>query len=312
MQHRPHRRLRYLVFIVAFLIRSEAYAQTPTSPKTGDVGHRAEAQELAGSELCAQCHEDLYKNFEKTPHWKTTFDKRGEAGGEGCETCHGPGRAHIEGQGDPAKIFGFKKVAASKIVERCLACHQYGEEHSNFLRSAHKTSDVSCLDCHSAHHFAEKQFLLRRTQPQLCYSCHQETIAEFSRPFHHRVNEKLVRCTDCHNQHGGVPPAQLRSTATQDSVCLKCHTEKAGPFVFEHAPLRSEGCQSCHVPHGSQNPRLLTRSQVNLLCLECHTVSFGSMTRDAAGFHDQSAQFQACTLCHTAIHGSNFSRSFLR
>jgi DmsE family decaheme c-type cytochrome len=301
--------LRYLVLLVA-LICTWSQAQTLTSTKPPNVEH----SDFAGSELCAPCHQEIYKNFEKTPHWKTTFDKRRNvaARGEGCESCHGPGRAHIEGQGDPTKIFGFKKVGTAKIVERCLECHQYGEEHSNFLRSAHKTSDLSCLDCHSAHHFAEKQFLLRKAQPELCYSCHQETIAEFARPFRHRVDEKLVRCTDCHNQHGGLPPAQLRSTTAQDSICVKCHVEKSGPFVFEHAPLRTEGCASCHVPHGSQNPRLLTRGQVNLLCLECHTISFGSMTRDPAAFHDQSAQFQACTLCHTTIHGSNFSRIFLR
>jgi hypothetical protein len=57
----------------------------------------------------------------------------------------------------------------------------------------------------------------------------------------------------------------------------------------------------------------LKRSQVNLLCLECH-----SFTVDPAGgpatptFHNQAQKYQACTLCHTRIHGSNFDRFFFK
>ena len=31
-------------------------------------------------------------------------------------------------------------------------------------------------------------------------------------------------------------------TAQQDAVCTKCHTETAGPFVYEHAVVKTEGC----------------------------------------------------------------------
>ena len=55
------------------------------------------------------------------------------------------------------------------------------------------------------------------------------------------------------------------------AICVKCHTDKQGPFVIAHEPVKLEGCASCHVPHGSNNPRLLTRPSVHLLCLECHT-----------------------------------------
>ena len=30
-----------------------------------------------GAETCKTCHEDIFKNFETTPHWKTTFTKKG-------------------------------------------------------------------------------------------------------------------------------------------------------------------------------------------------------------------------------------------
>jgi DmsE family decaheme c-type cytochrome len=266
-----------------------------------------------GADTCKACHEEVYKSFEKTPHWKTTYDTRRGAEYQGCEACHGPGADHVAGGGDKTKIFTFKGVAAEKISERCLKCHEYGEEHSNFARSAHNINNVTCVDCHSPHHAKEAQYLLKAKQPDLCYGCHLDKRAAFNKPFHHRVNEGLVKCTDCHNQHGGFLTQQLRSTAAQDAVCFKCHADKAGPFVFEHAVLPAEGCGACHTPHGSSNPRLLKRSQVNLLCLECHTITVDLTTPEPIGpAHNQAQKYQACTMCHVAIHGSNVDRVFFR
>jgi predicted CXXCH cytochrome family protein len=88
--------------------------------------------------------------------------------------------------------------------------------------------------------------------------------------------------------------------------------EKAGPFVFEHQPVKTEGCVACHTPHGSSNPRLLKRSQINVLCLECHTLTIDSPVPGIPGFHNQAVKYQACTVCHTNIHGSNFSDVFFK
>jgi DmsE family decaheme c-type cytochrome len=263
-----------------------------------------------GSETCKGCHPDVYKQFETTPHWRTLEFKQKDK--MGCEACHGPGADHVNAGGGKGTMFNFQGVPAKEISARCLKCHEYGEEHSNFKRSQHSDNQVSCIDCHSPHHAKESQFLLVARQPLLCFSCHAEVRADFSKTFHHRVNEGLVKCTDCHNQHGGFLTKQLRSTAAQDMVCLKCHTDKAGPFVYEHAPVKTEGCVSCHVPHGSANQRLLKRSQVNLLCLECHTLTIDSGAPSIPSFHNQAAKYQACTLCHTQIHGSNFSNVFFK
>jgi len=283
------------------LARAASKAEEKTAPAPPQ-----ESGQYAGSEVCQTCHEEVYKKgFQDTPHFRTTLKN-----GHGCESCHGPGAAHVEGGGDKSKIFQFKGATAKQISQRCLECHEYGEEHANFARSQHSVNEVSCTSCHSPHHAKEPQFLLAEKQPQLCYSCHTETKPDFAKPFRHRVDQGLLRCTDCHNQHGGFLVKQLRSTAAQDQVCFKCHTDKAGPFVFEHEPVKTEGCVACHQPHGSTNPRLLKRSQINLLCLECHT-----LTQDQNGgapglpsFHNQTQKYQACTLCHAAIHGSNFDR----
>jgi predicted CXXCH cytochrome family protein len=86
-----------------------------------------------------------------------------------------------------------------------------------------------------------------------------------------------------------------------------------GPFVFEHAPVKTEdSCLSCHAPHGSTNPRLLQVNNVNFLCLRCHTPNSNGAAPGAPSFHNQNTKYQACTLCHTQIHGSNFSPVFFR
>jgi len=68
-------------------------------------------------------------------------------------------------------------------------------------------------------------------------------------------------------------------------------------------------CSSCHSPHGSTNPRLLKVSVVNMLCLQCHTFPTIGPIGPA---HNQSAKYQACTMCHAQIHGSNFSSVFFK
>jgi len=277
--------------------------KTPAAP--------ADSSDYVGAETCKACHESIYNNWEKTPHWKTTLDVKGGPSRQGCEGCHGPGAAHIAGGGDVTKIFIFGKHSAKEINARCMTCHASGTEHMNAINSLHTKSDVSCISCHSPHHAQTPEFLLVKAQPELCYTCHLDKKAEFEMPFHHRVNEGLVQCTDCHNPHGTVAAKQVRTSAAQDAVCFTCHADKRGPFVFEHEPVKVEGCTSCHTPHGSPNVHLLKVSNVNLLCLSCHTTSFANAP-GAPSFHNQAAQYQACTLCHTQIHGSNVDPTFFK
>ena len=302
----------WLSIAAAVLLSAQGFATSEKSAKSTPAAAIAgESSQFVGSETCKTCHEDLYKTLEISPHWKTTL-KRRTSEAEGCEACHGPGKAHVEGGGDKSKIFSFAGATPEQANQRCMSCHQYGEEHANFDRSQHNVNSVSCVACHSPHHPKVAQFLLVQKQPELCYSCHTEIKQDFSRPFRHRVDQGLVQCTDCHNQHGGFLTAQLRSTAAQDQVCFKCHADKAGPFSFEHEPVKTEGCQACHSPHGSTNPRLLKRAQVNLLCLECHTLTQDPGPAAIPSFHNQSQKYSACTMCHPTIHGSNFDRFFMK
>jgi len=291
------------------------------TPETGQTqksySRPSDPAQYVGSETCRTCHEDLpvkgfFKSFEDSPHFATTLDTKKGPEWHGCEACHGPGKAHVEAGGDKTKIFTFAGASAQEISARCLDCHAGGTQHMSAINSVHLRNDVSCLSCHSPHHPKESQFLLVKSQPELCYSCHLPQKAQFDMPFHHRVNEGLVQCGDCHNVHGTVKPKQVRTSSTQDAVCFKCHMDKQGPFVYEHAPVKIDGCQSCHLPHGGPNPHMLKVSNVNLLCLQCHTTSSFSSAPGAPSFHNQASFFQSCVLCHSQIHGSNFDATFFK
>jgi len=266
-----------------------------------------------GSDTCKTCHEEIYTHFATTAHFATTMDSKldSQKGVEwhGCEACHGPGKEHVDGGGDKSKIFTFKDSTPQQTSARCLRCHEYTEEHGNYGRSMHLANGVACIDCHSPHHAKEGEFLLKASSPGLCYGCHGDVRAEFARPFHHRVNEGLIQCNDCHDPHGSFRPKQLRTNAAGDAVCFNCHTEKQGPYVYQHEAL-IEGCTICHSPHGSTNPRMLVQNQVNLLCLSCHALPAEVGPPATPTFHNQAQKYQSCTLCHTSIHGSNTSSVF--
>jgi DmsE family decaheme c-type cytochrome len=123
-------------------------------------------------------------------------------------------------------------------------------------------------------------------------------------------------CDDCHNPHSGLDWHQTRPSFSGEEICYKCHIEIKGPFVFEHAAVRLRGCKGCHEPHGSNNPKMLVRSTMASLCLECHAlsrISTNIFTSEPPAFHNlNSPTYRNCTVCHVKIHGSNSDPHLLR
>lgn len=293
----------------------------------------ANPDDYVGSESCQACHEDQFKEFAGSKHAKLKDVPSWKNKTQGCESCHGPGKAHVEDATVPNKIISFKNLNAKQTSETCLACHAGKESHNNYRRGEHWRNDVSCIDCHSPHGGSRSDInagsntfiadatkpthaipaMLKASEPSLCISCHNETKSQFSKPFHHKVLEGTMKCSDCHNAHGGFEAKQTKLSIGADASCIKCHSDKQGPFAFEHAPLKTEGCAACHTPHGSSNPKLLRRSSVRQLCMECHTTLSDAEPGAPQAPHDQrTARYNNCTVCHARIHGSNSHKFFFR
>jgi DmsE family decaheme c-type cytochrome len=304
------------LFMLACLLACCALAATSEKGQTASAPPPSSAAlpgsaggQYADTDICKTCHQEVWEqHFANTPHAALLKGSQ-----HGCQSCHGPGQAHVDGGGDPTKIIRFEKLSPSQTAAICTGCHQSSLETQNFSKSAHLANGVSCTSCHSPHGSSDVDFMLVKPQTALCYGCHAAQKAEFARPYRHRVDAGLIQCSDCHNPHGTQVGHQVRAAAGQFAVCTKCHTDTMGPFVFEHAPVKTdEGCLSCHTPHGSTNPRLLQVNNVNFLCLRCHTPNTNGAAPGAPSFHNQATKYQACTMCHTQIHGSNFSPVFFR
>ena len=306
----------------AFLFLPLALTAQGTAPQAPNSG----ANNYVGSVVCRTCHPDVAQNFFKNPHFKSVASGKELPEKTGCEGCHGPGGNHVAAGGGKATIpHAFSLMAPKQVLDDCLQCHSKDISKANIRRSVHTDADVVCSNCHSIHKPATPKFLLAKVQRELCYDCHQTVRAQFDMPAKHRVNEGVVQCSDCHNPHGtspatwatGTRPRMVDQSPGGEETCIKCHQDKRGPFVFEHAAIRVGGCETCHSPHGSMNSKLLRRPVVYTLCLQCHNGAGSGLTTQGVILQSSAhnmldPRFQNCTLCHSRIHGSNADANLLR
>jgi DmsE family decaheme c-type cytochrome len=214
----------------------------------------------------------------------------------------------MEGEETPGP--SLENLSSEDANAVCMSCHEE-THHQMWTGSAHDRRGVACIDCHSVHGFKSIEGQLKTArEPETCYQCHKAIRARMMRTSHHPVREGLMTCTSCHNPHDGSRPKMIRADWTNE-LCFECHTEKRGPFLWEHAPVR-ENCLSCHNPHGSNHDKLLV-ARLPWLCQRCHlntrhpgTLYDGTnaATLTAAGASNRAIE-HACKNCHQNIHGSN-------
>jgi DmsE family decaheme c-type cytochrome len=268
---------------------------------------QAAASGFAGSDTCVTCHEGQSGSLNGTPHAEAK-NPRSPAAAQGCESCHGPGQAHVE---DDAKghIRRFAQITPGETNETCLSCHNRGE-HAGWEGSTHASRNLSCSTCHSVHNpKSDTHQLAKRTETELCATCHRLQVAKTERAVAHMpVREGKMSCSSCHNPHGSISNVSaLKVGSSVAETCTSCHAEMRGPVLWEHAPVR-ESCVTCHDPHGSSNDRML-KVRMPMLCQRCHVV-----TRHPSSIYDNNAitvnksnrMFgRSCVNCHSTVHGSN-------
>lgn len=307
------RRLVRAAVSVAALVVSLAWPAAAYADNRGAKPPGLQPEGYVGAEMCVTCHEGYNTGIDKSRH-AFAKDPRTPAAAQGCESCHGPGAAHVQ---DPASVKprNFKKLAAAEITATCTTCHNRGE-HAMWKGSAHDTRNMSCTSCHSVHTpGSEKGFLKAKSQTAQCATCHTDKANKLDRSGHMPVREGKMECSSCHNPHGSQNNVRmLRVGNSITESCASCHTDKRGPFLFEHAPVR-ENCATCHDPHGSMNERMLVAKQP-LLCQRCHI-----HTRHPSTIYDNLVvntsnrlYARSCATCHSNVHGSNHpsGQTFLR
>jgi DmsE family decaheme c-type cytochrome len=266
------------------------------------------AATYVGSERCATCHRPEYLRVANTLMGRQLLlNPRNDIERLGCESCHGPGSAHVEVEGTAA-VPGFLTFAhndPAPVAERnqaCLQCHE-GTKRIEWQGSPHELRDLACTDCHtimtrgSAEHQLEK-----RTVLETCGQCHarQAKSQQFSMS-RMPLGEGKMKCTSCHNPHGSANE-RLLVAATVNDVCYSCHAEKRGPFMWEHAPV-AENCANCHDPHGSRHEKMLAVPKPRL-CQQCH-VERSHPTGPQSTAATRIVMGRQCVNCHFNIHGSN-------
>ena len=251
---------------------------------------------------CRACHEEKLVKWDKTYH----------AGlAEGCAACHKGADAHLKGQMEGQGTAGpsLKTLPAGEVNTVCLSCHE-ASHHPTWTGSAHARRGLACTQCHSVHSFESRTAQLKTAMPSdVCTSCHTAIRAQMMRTSHHPVREGLMACTSCHNPHDGSRPKMIKANWANE-LCYRCHTEKRGPFLWEHAPVR-ENCLNCHNPHGSNHDKLLV-ARLPWLCQRCHlntrhpgTFYDGRVAGSTLATATNRAVEHACKNCHQNIHGGN-------
>lgn len=304
--------------------------QDPVAPAAQQAGY-------VGEDTCLTCHSDYTRGYHDSAHGRVA-NPRAPKALQGCESCHGPGGAHVE---DPAEnpVLRFKFVEPELASEACLTCHRRGE-HALWEGSAHEARNMSCSSCHSVHSAQSPHArpglgtigvgamsttggsdavdgglggqaqganaqLTAPTEMELCAQCHRDKVVKLDRSGHMPVREGKMTCSTCHNPHGATNERALRHGTTPTESCATCHADKRGPFLWEHAPV-TESCATCHDPHGSANERMLV-AKLPMLCQRCHihtrhpsTIYDGSLMATSNRLYGRS-----CVTCHSNIHGSN-------
>lgn len=265
--------------------------------------------EYMGSAVCMGCHEEIFNSFQKSQHSIVETDKKRGFAEKACESCHGMGSVHAE-SADPKDIRNPLRLPVAEANRTCLQCHMNQPTRVGAVRGGHARNQVACNTCHTVHKPKPAKIVSN------CRTCHVAQVAQFARPYRHKLQEGGIDCVDCHNPHGRLLANPFSDISANEPGCFKCHSNKRGPFAFEHAPVRTEGCSSCHEPHGSANPKMLTRGEVRNLCLECHSglsPSTPALGGVPPSLHDmRSPRYRNCTVCHVKVHGSHVNRTLLR
>lgn len=241
----------------------------------------ASAEEKA-KESCvtAECHVKMGK--EKYLHGPMAVGE--------CTSCHKKIRQHK-----------FEPIA--DVGKLCDECH----EKLTRMKVVHApVKQGKCTTCHDPHQSPYK-FQLRAAGSDLCFLCHNKSIAG-GKSVHGPV--AVGSCSTCHTMHQSNFPKLL--LAEGNEVCFSCHTDKGDAFKkrkFMHAPVQ-EACTNCHNPHSSNHKFNLKADGDRDLCYTCHSDKEKDI-KEATVPHKGLDTGKKCLGCHDP-HASDFPKQLTK
>jgi DmsE family decaheme c-type cytochrome len=170
----------------------------------------------------------------------------------------------------------------------------------------HESRNLSCVTCHSVHNpKSEVAQLKTATVTGTCVNCHKQKWPSCSASATCRFARASWNARRATTRTARPTFACSRPATGISESCLSCHTEKRGPYLWDHAPVR-EACSTCHDPHGSNQERMLV-AKMPMLCQRCHIgTKHPSTIYDGNQLESKSSRLigRSCVNCHSQIHGS--------
>jgi predicted CXXCH cytochrome family protein len=226
---------------------------------------------------CASCH---FNGYSLTPTVGGEFipgaanDPAGEADIDGdgvpnelnvgCETCHGPGSAHVRAPKTKraSTIVNPRKLASERSMVICNQCHSRPQGTMKNDQPINKDNRMltpgASRNDYLVNHTSREDAAQKDFWPDGVHSkSHHQQGTDMVRSKKYINGTQLMTCSDCHDPHGksGVKH-QLRMEArdAKSSLCASCHKvdskeHTAKTVGFAHEEIN---CVSCHMPKTMQ------------------------------------------------------------
>lgn len=250
---------------------------------------------------CIHCHTTHGKPL-TDPFPRTTVSEFGIS----CESCHGPGKDHVEWHrpgaiadgADPMKSpRDLTHPRSSQVCGQCHSIHRAStwEQYSEIDRSGKPFRPGDCLD-------TLYDFETDATNPGYRWS--DGMVRVTGREYSALQDspcfiQKDASCFSCHEMHAGEGASaemladwaedQLKPRMRGNEACVQCHEayrdEKVLVNHTRHSPISSgSDCMNCHMPNTVYGLLKATRS---------HQVSNPSIAETL-----EVGRPNACNLCH--------------
>jgi hypothetical protein len=191
---------------------------------------------------CLECHSTYIQSLSIDP-LENSYSPNTLITGISCQTCHGPGAAHIARHearlpaNTPAEdILNPAKFSRDRQVDLCALCH-------NGIRQQETAPAFSFTPGQKLDNYVAPESNDSDTLPNV----HGDQVGLLKRSLCYRSSPNMS-CSTCHDVHTAEKPAASYSTH-----CLSCHRAEGCGMFKQNGPSIAKNCIDCHMPVQSTN-----------------------------------------------------------